>query len=771
MLFRAARLFRGIAWRRRANNTAVWELSLRLFWSSLLCVLFATGSAAYSQANHPWTVHEIFGGESLTGYPPDGISWSPDGKRATYLDGEGNVMQIEVGDGQLKKLIDRGKISSLMDAQITEQDRDHRNRYDEPDYIWSPDSERLLFDTDGELWLYDLKTATGVEVGNSHMQSGDDPKFSPDGDQLSYVRDRNLFVQPVHGAGAARPLTGTKDETVLNGQIDWVYLEELDVRSNYFWSPDSKQIAYLQMNERDVPLYPLTDWIPTHATVAGQRYPQPGDPNPAVRVGVVNAKGGDTRWMKVPLDAGNDYIPRFGWVNPNVVWVETLKRDHKQMNIYFADVHSGEVKLVLAQTEPKYFTITYDVKFVGDNQFLIESWRDGYTHLYRYTFDAKNPLGGEAQLANQVESGPYEVEKLGTVDEATNTVYYISSESGPREEQVWAVKLDGTGKRQVTQTAGVHEADFPPKGGSFIDTSSSLMEPPTVSYCTEKPTTGVGECTPFWKSHAIAGHTLVAPELLTLTAADGKTVLYGTLQLPAGVTTPASVPLIVNPYGGPGVGEAKDEWGRGGFLFDQLLAEHGFAVMHVDNRGMAGRGREFEQAAYHNFGPPQLADQLAAVDQVLKKYPQLDAHRMGWWGWSWGGSFTLYALSHSDRFLAGASGAPVTDWRNYDSIYTERYMGLPSDDKDAYDADSVQNSAKDLHGRLMLFHGTGDDNVHFANTVQYIQKLLDAGIPYDYNIFPRKTHSVAGPVAQESLHNRLLWQFETYVKDAKPEGR
>ena len=738
---------------------------MRLLCVSLVCIFSLTAfPVAYSQASaptHPWTVKEIFGGDDLTGSPPDGISWSPDGKRATYLADNGDVMQIEVADGTLKKLIDHSKIASLLNANISEQDRDHRNRYDEPDYTWSPDSDHLLFDTDGKLWLYDLRSGTGIEIGDTQMQSGDDPKFSPDGNSISYVRNRNLFVQKVHGTEKPEALTSTRDATILNGQIDWVYLEELDVRSNYFWSPDSRQLAYLQMNETQVPLYPITDWIPVHATVDEQRYPQPGNPNPAVRVGVVNAKGGETHWLKIPLDSGNDYIPRFGWVSPSVVWVETLTRDHKHLNLYFANTRTGEVKLALAQTEPKYFTITYDVKFVGDHQFLIQSWRDGFTHIYRYTFDANNPLAGDAQLANQLESGPYEASKIGTVDETTNTVYYISSESAPREEQIWAVQLDGTGKRQVTKTPGVHQADFPLKGGSFIDTFSSLLAPPTVSYCTSQ-----GECTPFWKSHAISGHTLVAPQLLTLTAADGKTTLYGTLQLPVNTTTPASVPLIVNPYGGPGVGEAKNDWGRRGFLFDQLLAEHGFAVLHVDNRGMAGRGRDFEQAAYHNFGPPQLADQLASVDQVLAKYPQLDAHRMGWWGWSWGGTFTLYALTHTDRFVAGAAGAPVTDWRNYDSIYTERYLGLPSENQDVYRDDSVINSVENLKGRLILFHGTGDDNVHFANTVQFIQKLLDTGIPYDYNIFPRKTHSVAGPIAQMELHNRLLWQFETYVKDA-----
>jgi dipeptidyl-peptidase-4 len=239
-------------------------------------------------------------------------------------------------------------------------------------------------------------------------------------------------------------------------------------------------------------------------------------------------------------------------------------------------------------------------------------------------------------------------------------------------------------------------------------------------------------------------------------------------MLPQGHQAAHSVPLIVNPYGGPAVGTATDSWGGKNFFWDELLTEHGFAVLHVDNRGMGGRGRAFEQVCYHNFGPPELADQLASIDQVLAKYPQLDPHRLGWWGWSWGGTFTLYALSHSDRFRVGVSVAPVTDWRNYDSIYTERYMGLPSNDAANYQADSVQNSAANIHGHLLIAGGTGDDNVHLANTIQYIQKLIDAGVPYDYNLFPRKTHSIAGPTARTELFQRILAEFEMYLKPAQP---
>jgi dipeptidyl-peptidase-4 len=223
--------------------------------------------------------------------------------------------------------------------------------------------------------------------------------------------------------------------------------------------------------------------------------------------------------------------------------------------------------------------------------------------------------------------------------------------------------------------------------------------------------------------------------------------------------------LIVNPYGGPGVQSVTNRWGDA-LLFDELLAQHGFAVLHADNRGMGVRGRAFAQAAYHNFGPIQLEDQLTVVDAALAQYPQLDKKRLGWWGWSWGGSFTIYALTHSDRFSAGVAVAPVTDWRDYDSVYTERYMSEPAEFASGYHDFSVVNSAANLKGHLLLVHGTGDDNVHMENSVQFIQQLIEAGIPYDLQIYPRKTHSIAGPDVRTHLFNRILAEFEEYLKPA-----
>jgi dipeptidyl-peptidase-4 len=282
------------------------------------------------------------------------------------------------------------------------------------------------------------------------------------------------------------------------------------------------------------------------------------------------------------------------------------------------------------------------------------------------------------------------------------------------------------------------------------------LEAPKVSLC-EEP----GKCTVVWFTRALESLHLRAPEQLEVKAHDGST-LYATLLMPEGAS-PGSLPLIVNPYGGPGEPTVANRWSDS-LLWDELLAQHGFAVLHADNRGTGGRGRAFMQAAYHNFGPVQLEDQLTVVDAALAQYPQLDKARLGWWGWSWGGTFTLYALTHSDRFTAGVAVAPVTDWHDYDSTYTERYMSQPGEFPEGYKDFSVVNSAAKLKGRLLLVHGTGDDNVHMKNTVEFVQKLIEAGIPYDLQIYPRKTHSIAGADVRTHLFNRILAHFEEYLK-------
>jgi dipeptidyl-peptidase-4 len=721
---------------------------------------FLTITLAGQEPGGPLTVEKLYAHGPLIGDLPSGISWSSDGKHLTYLD-SGELIDLDPGTGKTHVVVSRAKLSSLSEADGSEQDRDHRERYKMASYLWAPDCNHLLFDSNGRLWLYDLHTGTGVQVAFTDAASGDDPKFSPNGEAISFVRNHGLaVVRPQELTNNMLFVAAPPGSGILNGEVDWVYAEELDVRTNYFWSSDSKNIAYMQMNESQVPEYPLVDWLPTHAQITHQRYPQPGDLNPEVRIGVVSATGGKTVWMKVPLREGQDYIPRFGWVDRRTVWVETLSRDHKHRDLFFADTSTGQAHLVLELIDDKFLDENYDVDVEAGN-IVFTNWADGHNHIYLYSYDQGNPSLATAKLEKQLTKGDFEVSGISSIDAGKKLVYFASNEGNPLEQQLWQVSFDGE-RKALTTEAGSHEGNFGPNGHSFVDTFSTRMSAPALSLCE----TG-GKCHEFWSTHALEPYNLRPPEQIELKAHDGTT-LYATLMLPEGATQPASVPLIINPYGGPGPQTVVNRWGGNlwadNLLFDELLAQHGFAVLRADNRGMGMRGRAFAQEAYQNFGPVQLEDQLTALDVALAKFPQLDKQRLGWWGWSWGGTFTLYALTHSDRFRAGVAVAPVTDWHNYDSIYTERYLGSLSEFAMGYKDFSVINSAANLKGRLLLVHGTGDDNVHIENSVQFTQALIEAGIPYDLQIFPRKTHSLSGSEVRTHLFNRILTHFEQYLK-------
>ncbi len=724
------------------------------FFSAFVALPLAALPVAAQAQQKPLTVEAIYAHGSPIGDPPGELAWSPDSKHLTYLDG-GQLIDLDPGTGKPHVLVSHAKMATLMGGNASERDRDNRERYKMASYVWAPDSAHLMFDSNGRLWIYDLHNGTGIEVGFTGGGSGDDPRFSPDGKAISFVRDNNLTVIKLRDPGTpAIAVAPSPNPATLNGKVDWVYEEELETRTNYYWSPDSTHLAYLQMNESDVPLYPIEDWIPTHAKVDAQRYPQPGDPNPDVRVGVVSASGGKTVWIKLPIQAGKDYIPRFGWADRRTLWIETVTRDQKHRDIYLADLETGQSHPVFQLSDDKFLDDNYNV-WASDGQIVLSNWNDGHNHLYLYSYDKDHPGSTTAKLERQLTSGDFEVGEVYGVDFQGKHIEYASNEGNPLEQQLWRVGFNGE-RKQLSAGAGFHTGNFAPAGPAFVDRQSSRLDPPTLRLCQS-----ADKCNIFWQTRAMEPYHLRAPEQLEVKAHDG-TILYATLLLPEN-TGAASVPLIVNPYGGPGSQTVVNRWSDA-LLFDELLAQHGFAVLRADNRGMGMRGRAFAQAAYRNMGPVQLEDQLTVVDAALARYPQLDGKRLGWWGWSWGGSFTLYAMTHSDRFRAGVAVAPVTDWRNYDSIYTERYIGQPADFATGYKDFSVVNAAGNLKGRLLLVHGTGDDNVHIENTVQFVQKLIEAGIPYDLQIYPRKTHSIAGPDVRTHLFNRILAQFELYLK-------
>ena len=396
-----------------------------LLFPFILTLPFAASTLDAQAPSISLTVEKIFAHGPLTGDLPKGITWSPDGKHLTYMDG-GELIDLEPGAGKPHVLVSRAKLAAIGGTAGPEQDRDHRERYNMPNYLWAPDSKHLLFDSNGRLWLYDLHNGTGVQIGFTGAASGDDPKFSPNGEAVSFVRDHGLVV--VHSHEFVRPPFSVAPATnplAMNGEVDWVYEEELDVRSNYFWSPDSKNLAFLQMNETQVPQYPITDWIPTHAKVEPQRYPQPGDSNPEVRVGVVGALGGKTVWVKLPIRPEQDYVPRFGWVDRKTLWIETLTRDHKHRNLYFADASNGQAHSVVELTDEKFLDDNYDVT-VNAGSIVLTSWTDGHNHIYRYSYNTTSPGTDPVKLERQLTKGDFDVDAISSVDAARNLVYYAS---------------------------------------------------------------------------------------------------------------------------------------------------------------------------------------------------------------------------------------------------------------------------------------------------------------------------------------------------------
>jgi dipeptidyl-peptidase 4 len=724
----------------------------------IYCSLFAVIAIAVAAAQE-LTIASIYAPNGITGRAPDTIRWSPDGKKVSYiLHQEGNekadLYYIDMATGKPAVLVASEKIAALTPAASTTKDdraRDNRARYRVAGYHWAPDSEHILFDANGQLWYFTLTTGKAVAL-TSADDSASDPKFSPDGKQLSYVSKHNLFVRPVEGA-EAKALTSGTDENILNGEVDWVYAEELDVRSNYFWSPDDKSIVFLQMNETKVPTYPITDFIPQHPTVSQIKYPKVGDANPEVRLGLIGAAGGQVKWITL-TDNPDIYIPRFGWVNDRVAWAMLMNRAQNQLDLFFIDAQTGKTRRVLSEKDDAWIEIdnNFTVLKSGD-KFLWSSWRDGHTHLYLYQFDKSNPLAADAKLVNQVTKGDFEVFDVDGIDESAGVLYVTTNTGDARERHLCSVKLDGSGFKVLTAgQPGTHQPHLAPTGKAWVDNFSASMTPPRMSFCRNG-----GACEIFWQSKSMDGYKLVAPQFVDFKAEDG-TVLHGEIFLPPN-SEGKKIPLLNNPYGGPHGQSVRNAWGGQGMLFNQILMRDGIAVLVVDNRGMGSRGKKFATALMHNFGEVELKDQLAAIDQALKKFPQLDGSRLGWWGWSYGGYMTLNAMTHSDRFKAGVSVAPVSDWRDYDSIYTERYGGLVPENDAAYKKSSPINFAEKLHGHLLEVHGTSDDNVHMQNTMQMINAFINAGKQLDLQLYPRKTHGISGLQARTHLFTRIREHF------------
>ncbi len=578
-------------------------------------------------------------------------------------------------------------------------------------------------------------------------------KFSPDGKFLAYVYANNLYCCNI-SAGKTRRLTKDGSENIINGQFGWVYEEEFGSADGYRWSPDSKKIAFWREDQTGVPRFKLIDEMTTYPQITEVAYPKAGETNPTVKIGVVDVKKGRPKWMEI-YPGYDIYIPRITWAgNSDELAILRLNRPQNKMDILLADVKTGNSRLLLTETDPCWLDVTDDWHFLSNGSFLWTSERSGYRHIYRYD--------RTGELTATLTGGAWEVNEILAVDEEAGVLYFTGKYDSVLEDHLYSVSLAGGAVNRLSSAGGSHRFEVEPSGNYFIDTFSSLTTPPQVRLIDN-----AGEIRAVLIGNTAPGsdeYSFTYPELVEVPTSDGQTVLNGMLCLPPDFDPARKYPVIIFGYGGPGSQRVLNQWGGHYYYFHQIMAREGFISFSIDNRGTGGRGKEFEHLAYGDLGKWLVIDQIEGV-KYLRSLPYVDSENIGIWGHSGGGYMTAMCLTKgSEYFQVGIARAPVTDFHLYDTIWTERYMGLPEDNSAGYDSASVFTYADHLQGKLLLIHGTGDDNVHPQNSLQLADHFVKNGKLVDMYFYANKNHGIRGPFTSYNLHKRMKEYFIEHLK-------
>jgi dipeptidyl-peptidase-4 len=661
---------------------------------------------------------------SSWGKLPSQVQWLPDGKAFTYVSRNAETRRIELVKFDAAS---GDKTTLIADTALQAMG----GRFSS--YIWLPNEKGLLLINHGDAWVWDLEKMSLQQVlATEAVEELFD--VSPDGAYLSFVRNGNLFVKPLFG-NDEKQLTADGNDIILNGKFDWVYQEELVGRGQfkaYYWSPDGQKIAFLRFDQSPVPTYPLVNWDEAHAKVSEMRYPKAGDPNSIVKLGVVNVRDGKTTWIDDNSQT-DDYFPRVYWL-PDSKQLAYMRLDRRQQNLQFvfADILTGEQKVVISESDPHWINIGDYVYFYHSKpQFIWGSERSGFNHLYLYDYNG--------DMLQQITAGDWLVDDFAAVDEQNDLIYFTATEKDIRERHLYRVKSDGSEFQRLSKADGYHSINMSAKADFYLDYYSNIEQPTGV---TIHRANGDQLHTFLEPTDDLADYHLPKPEMIEFTGDNGITY-YGIIIKPVNFNPKRKYPVLVYTYGGPHAQVITNSYGRVGSLWHRFLAQQGYVIFAMDNRGAAGRGHAWETPIHLEMGKVELEDQLRGV-AYLKKLPFVDEKRIGIWGWSYGGYMTLYAMTHSNAFAAGISGAPPTHWRNYDTAYTERYMGLPQENKEGYEKSAPVNAAENLHGTLLLLHGTGDDNVHMSNSIQMIDALIRSGKLFYSQFYPNQMHGFWG---------------------------
>lgn len=679
-------------------------------------------------------LERLFTDPPVTGPEMTCIRWHPDGRRFTYLLSPGEK-QVALWSCDLET----GEKACLLEEKALRADADDARL---SEYQWLPGSDTLLLVAGGSAWLYPMDTRRLERV----LTSLDDqvpPHSSPDGSRLAFLRDGNLWIKDLR-TSEERALTRDGGPTVLNGKLDWVYWEELSHRKGYRafeWSPDGERIAYLRLDQSAVPEYPLVDSRQTHAKLTLQRYPKAGDPNSIPSVHIVAAADGAALASESLPDDGAYIGPDLAWTPDGaaVAWT-WLARDQRRLELRLLTAVADRPAL-LAEEDPFWLNRIGPPLFLPDGRFLWVSEQDGWAHLYLHAASGE-PL-------RQLTRGEWQVEQVHGVH--AGAVYFTGTTPDPRARVLYRLSLEGGEPEPLTPAEACAGTEWQEGGGWAVIT---LVTPNAPAQRVLLAPGGARKTRVWSPDDDWTQYEWAASEFRDVTAPDG-TLLHGRLLMPHYFDPAQRYPVVVHVYGGPHAQTVRYTW-EGADPLEQLLVQQGILVWRLDNRGSWGRGHAFETPVNRGMYRVELADQLAGVD-YLKSLPYVDPERIGVTGWSYGGSLTLYALTRAPEvWRCGAAGAPVTDWALYDTIYTERYMGTPSQNPEGYRACSILEGVPHLKAPLLLMHGTDDDNVHLQNTLQLIEQLARHRKPYELLVQPGQKHGFQGPEARIYQHERLV---------------
>ena len=718
----------------------------RLFVISLAVLGVAPLVAQTPQAAAPpaLTVHAIWGTRE---FASDLVSptWMKDGAAYTTIDadsaGRTDLYRVDAVSGR-RVLLVRGADLVPPGAQQPVSIEEYRFSADGAKLLIFTDAARVWRqNTKGTYYVWDLPARRLIPVS---AQPGYQmfAKFSPDGRMVAFVRANNIYVTDLT-TGAETALTADGNDNVINGTSDWVYEEELDLRDAFRWSPDGRRIAFWRLDQTAIRPFYLVNADSLYPELLPVRYPKAGTPNSEVRIGIADLATRRTAW--VDLGSEKDiYVAAMDFAGSgNEIWLSRLNRHQNRLDLLLADATSGASRTIMADSDAAWVDAHEPRWIAGGKQFLFESERDGYQQVY--LFDRAGAL------VRRVTPGGWDVLQVFGVDEKKQLLYFTGAIDGPLGRPLLSIGLDGKGLKRLSAEPGSHGIEFAPTFQLYVDTYSRAGVPPVQALRRAdgkvvRTLADNGSLTA-----KVAGLSLPRPEFLTIKTPDGVE-LNAWIIKPKGFDPSHRYPLLMTVYGGPGSQTVTDVWGGASYLWNEMLAQDGYLVASVDNRGTGARGARFKKQTYLHLGRYESADQIAAA-RWFAAQPFVDPDRIGIWGWSYGGYMSsLTMFRGAGLFKAALAVAPVTDWRFYDTIYTERYMRTPQENPTGYAEGAPLAYADSLKGHFLLVHGTGDDNVHFQNSIRLVERLEGANKQFDLRIYPNKTHSIAGGNTRENLY-------------------